>query len=229
MKLISRYFYKLRGWVLEHLAKKKISKLEDGVYRLTFDIPYVSQYESREYAAPDEYIFWAPKLCGMACFKMILKATKLWTSDGPAAGRASDVPIVDLGKKAMAAGCYAKDPTNAKRLIGMLHKPFLKFAGQYGLAGKLLWYIGANAVAKKILDNNFVIASVHYDIRHAGARPESKMGHLVLVHGFEIKNGEIAGFYIHNPSGFYGISQENHFIPVDDFIHCFSGRIIVLL
>lgn len=215
MKYFSRFFYKLRGGVLEHFAGKRIFKLKDGEYRLQYNIPYVSQYES-----PDP--FWAPKLCGMACFKMILLSLGIRRFDRP--------KLVELGKKAMAAGCYKKDPQDPKRLIGMLHAPFLKFAEQYGFGGKLIWYIGANAVAKEILDNHFIIASVSNQIGSDtfDARPENKQGHLVLIHGFKVLGGEIRGFYIHNPSGFYNESQENHFVSTQDFTNCFSGRIIVL-
>ena len=239
MKSFLRLFYKIRGKFLENSAKNKISKLKDGEYRLPYQIPYVSQYASGELAERfvkndefleedpkwresgaktlGEYVFWAPKLCGMACFQMILLSL----------GRPAS-KLVELGKKAMAAGCYLPDPKNPNRLIGLLHKPFLKFAKSFGFSGKLIWYIGSYAIADEISRNNFVIASVYHDIRNADAKPENKQGHLVLVHGFEIKNGQISGFFIHNPSGFYNESQENHFVRVGDFINCFSGRIIVL-
>lgn len=243
MKRLFRIFYKLRGAFLESAVKKEIAELKDGEYRLPYKIPYVSQYASAELAAQyvenedlldtdpkwrefgadssEEYSFWARRICGIACFKMILL---------PLGGATAklDLPLIILAKKAMAVGCYLPDPKNPKRLIGLLHRPFLKFAETFGLTGKLVWYIGANSIAQEILRNKFVIASVHHDIRYRGACPESKIGHLILVHGFEIKNGQISGFYIHNPSGFYNESQENHFVQAEDFTNCFSGRIIVL-
>ncbi|KKT29211.1 hypothetical protein A3G55_02630 [Candidatus Giovannonibacteria bacterium RIFCSPLOWO2_12_FULL_44_25] len=239
MKSFFRIFYKFRGWWLERQAEIEIRKLKDGEYRLPYKIPYISQYASAERAeefvkheellkmdaqwcesgadSPEDYAFWAPKLCGMACFKMILLSLGCRTPK-----------LVELGKQAMAAGCYLPDPKNPKRLIGLLHKPFLKFAENFGFHGKLIWHICPCAIASEILKNNFIIASVHHDMRYAGARHDSKQGHLVFVHGFKIDGGKVAGFYIHNPSGFFGISQENHFVPVDDFLNCFSGRIIVL-
>jgi len=251
VKSFFHIFYQLRGVFLENSAKNKISsaswRIKDGEYRLLASpslggphkIPYVSQYASAELAERfvkndeflredpkwresgaetiDEYVFWAPKLCGMACFSMILQSLGCPTPK-----------LVELGKQAMAAGCYLPDPKNPKRLIGLLHKPCLKFARQFGFEGKLLWFIGPSVVAREILKNNFVIASVNHDIRYAGAKPENKQGHLVLVHGFKIDGGKVTGFYIHNPSGFFGISQENHFVSAEDFVSCFSGRIIVL-
>ena len=239
MKSFFHTFYKLRGAFLENSAKNKISNLKDGEYKLPYQIPYVAQYASAERAeefvrnedllktdarwrdfgadSPDDYSFWARRICGIACFQMILLSLRRPTSK-----------LVELGKQAMAAGCYLPDPQNPNRLIGLLHKPFLKFAKSFGFSGKLIWYIGSYAIADEISRNNFVIASVYHDIRNADAKPENKQGHLVLVHGFEIKNGQIPGFFIHNPSGFYNESQENHFVRVGDFINCFSGRIIVL-
>ena len=239
MKSFFRIFYKSRGGFLERSARSKISKLKDGEYRLPYQIPYVAQYASAERAeefvrnedllktdarwldfgadSPDDYSFWARRICGIACFQMILLSLRRTTSK-----------LVELGKQAMAAGCYLPDPQNPNRLIGLLHKPFLKFVKKFGLSGRLFWYVGPNVIAREILENNFVVASVSNQIRHSGARPESKIGHLILVHGFKISGGEILGFYIHNPSGFYNESQENHFVSTEDFLNCFSGRIIVL-
>ena len=243
MKSFFHLFYKLRGKFLENSAKNKISKLKNGEYRLPYQIPYVSQYASaerteefvrdgdllktdtrwRDFGADsqDDYSFWARRICGMACFKMILCALGDTVTE-------LNLPLIILGKKAMAAGCYLPDPKNPNRLIGLLHKPFLKFVNKFGLAGKLIWYIGPAIIAREILNKNFVIASVSHEIRFRSARPEDKTGHLVLVHGFKMNGGRVVGFYIHNPSGFYGISQENHFVTVDDFLNCFSGRIIAI-
>ena len=102
MKSLLHVFYKFRGYFLESAAKRIISKLRDSEYRLSYRVPYVSQYASAERAEEfvrnegflktdgrwresgaetlDDYVFWAPKLCGMACFMMILQAVKLWTS-----------------------------------------------------------------------------------------------------------------------------------------------------
>lgn len=239
MKSLFRIFYKLRGRFLENAAKREISQLKDGEYKLQYQIPYISQYASGELAercvenedllstdpkwrefgadSPEDYSFWARRICGMACFKMILESLRRPTSK-----------LVVLAKEAAKAGCYLPDPKDKNHLIGLLHEPFLKFAKTFGLTGKLVWYIGVNAVAQEIFRNNFVIASVSNQIRWRGVQPKDKTGHLVLVHGFQVSGGEIRGFYIHNPSGFYGISQENHFVPVEDFVSCFSGRIIVL-
>lgn len=225
--------------MLERKASRLIFKLKDGEYRLQYKIPYVSQYASKELAerfvkddaflrgdprwresgaeTSGEYVFWAPKLCGMACFSMILQSLSFPTPK-----------LVKLGKMAMAAGCYLKNPKDTKRLIGLIHAPFLKFAKKFGFGGKLIWHIGPNVVAHEILQKNFVIASVSYEIRMKGARPKDKTGHLVLAHGFKVLGGKITGFYINNPSGFYGESQENNFVAAEDFINCFSGRIIVL-
>lgn len=232
-------YYKLRGRWLESRAKNKISQLKDREYKLPYDIPYVCQYASPDMAARyvedenllledpnwkssgaeniEEYKFWAMKLCGMACFKMILLALGV-----------RDAKLVELGKKALEANVYKKDPNNPKRLIGLLHVPFLKFAKQFGFDGKLAWQIGPYAIAYEILKNNFVIASVSNRIRHKEVHPDDKTGHLVLAHRFKVEGGKISGFYIHNPSGFYNESQENHFVTTEDFINCFSGRIIVL-
>ena len=239
MRSLRHFFYQLRGRWLEDFARNKISEFKDGEYRLSAQIPYVAQYASPEMVAwyvkddeylrgdekwkdsgaktIDEYIFWAPKLCGMACFKMILSTLGCPTTK-----------LVELGKRALLAGVYKKKSNNPKRLVGMLHAQFLKFAEEFNLGGKLIWHIGSYAVAGEILKNNFVIASVSNEIRRRAARPKDKTGHLILVHGFKIDGGKISGFYIHNPSGFFNESQENYFVQIEDFISCFSGRIIVL-
>ncbi|MBI2023048.1 C39 family peptidase [Candidatus Giovannonibacteria bacterium] len=234
------YFgYKIAGNLQEKKFAKKIAALKDGDYRISDKIPYVCQFASpqmvEKFVENDDnlrddpnwrgsgaeslydYVFWVPKLCGMACFSMILKATGI-----------QPPPIVELGKRAFKAGCYRENPENPKRLIGLLHYQFLKFAESFGFSGKLLWFIGIHTIASEILKNNFVIASVSNQIRYRGVNHVDKNGHLVVVLGFKIDFGRISGFYINDPAGFYNDTQENYFVRAEDFINCFSGRIIVL-
>jgi|SRR3989338_762667 len=195
MNAVSKLFYWLRGKVLEHNGERKISQLKDGNYKLFYDIPYVSQYESDD-------LFWAQKLCGMACFKMILLSLGCPTPK-----------LVELGGSAMETGCYKKDPKDPMKLIGMLHVPFLKFTEKYGLSGKLIWHIGASAVAGEVLKNNFVVASVSSQIGHMRMRPASKEGHLVLVHGFKVSGGSFC-----NGGRFYALFFGQDYYPLETIV-----------
>ncbi|MFC1618300.1 C39 family peptidase, partial [Patescibacteria group bacterium] len=155
--------------------------------------------------------------CGMACLQMILAA------------RGQKYRLVDLAKQAQDRGVYVRNEKKSLRhnLDGMFHRPFLKFIKQFNLAGKSLRHIGINSLAKLLRDNNFIIASVNPCIREDKPCPTSQQGHLLLLTGFKCESGEIAGFYVHNPSGFVSNkSQENCFVPLEKFKRCFSGNII---
>jgi hypothetical protein len=46
----------------------------------------------------------------------------------------------------------------------------------------------------------------------------------MLVWGVKIRDGAIAGFYIHNPSGRKASTQQKAFIPIAQFHNAFGQR-----
>jgi hypothetical protein len=190
-------------------------------------VPYFSQWESAELvpafldgtlraaqdprwaasgaATPREYEFWARRVCGLACLKMILAARSFPVP-----------PMLRLVEDAVRWGAYVRDGDS---VAGMIYQPFADWVGaEYGLIAKVLPSLPAELV-EAASPQAPVIASVHSWIRWPDRVPPARGGHLVLVTG--MAGGLIR---LHNPSGLPGVSQQDALIRAADFSRFFAGR-----
>jgi len=190
-------------------------------------VPYYSQWESAglvaEFVAgtrpaaqdpcwadsgarsPQEYEFWARRVCGLACLKMILAARSVPVP-----------PMMRLVEDAVRWGAYVRD---GDTVAGMIYQPFADWVGaQYGVVAKVLPGLPASVVASASPQAP-VIASVHPWIRWPDRVPPARGGHLVLVTG--MSDGRIR---LHNPSGLPGVSQQDALISPAAFGRFFAGR-----
>lgn len=191
-------------------------------------LPYYSQWESAELVprfldgsmraaqdprwadsgarTPQEYEYWASKVCGLACLKMILAA------------RAMPVPpMMRLVEQALRWRAYIPD---GDRVIGMIYQPFADWiARDFGITATVLPDLPLADLIAAASPQTPVIASVHYWIRHPEQVPPDRGGHLVLVTG--APGGLIR---LHNPSGIPDVSQRDALIAVPDFERFFAGR-----
>jgi hypothetical protein len=200
------------------------------------DIPYYSQWESPELVTdilqkkikasedpnwknsgaetPEEYEFWSWNICGMACLKSILDFTfkeKLKT--------------INLAKDCAEYGGYKIE---GNRIEGLYYKPFCKYVGEkFNLKASFFGQdLTIPIVEKGLTENSFFILSVNKLIRNFRDRePAKKGGHLVLVTGIDPKSRYI---YIHNPSGYSGISQIHYKVPYTEFLKFFAKRGIII-
>jgi hypothetical protein len=242
-RIPNKLFQNLVGFLIERIDSFFVAALMDGTYELDYSIPYYSQFESPELVediitgkmpakndprwaesgaeTPEEYESFAWQICGMACLKMILAGLF----------KMEDHPLAILAKEAKRFGVYRSNsnPNAHDNLDGMFHRPMIKYLKKFNFNGNLLRHVGRNSIAYHINNNHFVIASVHHYIRDDNPPPNGKSGHLVLVLGFVIKAGKVAGFIINNPSGFKSnSSQEHFFVPMKNWKKCFSGNVITI-
>jgi hypothetical protein len=195
-------------------------------------VPYFSQWESAELAAgfvdgslsladdpqwaasgartPDEYQYWAGKVCGLACLKMIL------------AHRAMPVPAtMPLVKKAITWQAYIPQ---GERVAGLIYQPFADWvAADYGITVEVAPELAVETVAELASPDTPVIVSVHKWIRWPDRDPPAAGGHLVLVTG---AGGGL--LRLHNPSGIPPASQRDALVPAQDFARFFAGRGMVI-
>lgn len=195
-------------------------------------VPYFSQWESPElvgrfldgslpaaddprWAAsgartPAEYAFWSPKVCGLACLKMILA----WH------GRPVP-PTVRLVERALAHGAYVRD---GDRVQGLIYQPFVAWiAADHDITAEVRRHLPVADLAGHARTGTPVIASVHSWIRWPERTPPGRGGHLVLVTG--VVDGMLR---FHNPSGLPGSSQRDALVGQADFARFAAGRGIVL-
>jgi hypothetical protein len=195
-------------------------------------VPYYAQWESPELVArfidgslrpaddprwpdsgarsPQEYEYWASKVCGLACLKMILAA------------RSEPVPpMMRLLERALERGCYVRD---GDRVIGMIYQPFADWVGQeFAIKAEVAGDLPLDTLTSAATPATPVIASVHSSIRYPDRVPAARGGHLVLVTG--AGSGMVR---LHNPSGLPGISQRDALIGTADFGRFFAGRGLII-
>ncbi|MEV8413957.1 C39 family peptidase [Streptomyces niveus] len=199
---------------------------------LTHPVPYYSQWESADLvpefitsarsAADDplwqksgadsreEYAFWAPRICGMACLRMALDH---WGHPVP--------PSVPLLREALGAGAYVRSGDQVK---GMIYAPFADWAARrWGLYAEVRPRLEPEEIHSEISRGHLVVLSVHKSIRTLDPAPPARGGHLVLAVGTGPD-----GIRLHNPSGLPGRSQQFAPVPWADLGRFFAGRGVVL-
>mgnify|MGYP006281478941 CR=1 FL=1 len=216
--------------------------IKDGEYYLDYNLKSYAQWESKQLVRDiirekidtsrdpgwqksgaktrEEYKMYSWQICGMACLKMILKSIY----------PEKRYKLVHLAKEAQKYGVYKKKNISdiTANLDGLFPYPFIQFIKKYNLKGHRKIGVKENYLAKLILKNKFIIASVHHTIREDNPPQNTKRGHLVLIVGFKVKNKKVLGFYVNNPSGYYKISQEKHFVSLKNWRKCFIGNCIII-
>ncbi|MBT2466629.1 C39 family peptidase [Streptomyces sp. ISL-66] len=194
-------------------------------------VPYYSQWESAALvpefitgtsAADDplwpksgadssqEYAFWAPRMCGVACLRMVLDHLKIPVP-----------PSVPLVKDLCEAGAYVRQGDTVK---GLIYQPFAEYAtARWGLYARSAPVLHHETIRETLAEGGLAMMSVHKTIRTLDPAPTSKGGHLVLAVGFTEH-----AVLLHNPSGFPGRSQEYAAVPWADLDRFYAGRGVVL-
>jgi len=192
------------------------------------DVPYFAQWESAELAqrfadgsvplADDprwaasgastaaEYAYWANRVCGLACLKMIMSS------------RGLPVPqMMTLVERALSWKAYIPQDD---RVAGLIYRPFANWvAAEYGITVEVAPDLPLDAVTAAASADTPVIASVHKWIRWPDREPPARGGHLVLVTG-----ADDSLLRLHNPSGIPPASQRDALVPAADFARFYAGR-----
>lgn len=170
------------------------------------------------FADSAEYEYWAPRLCGVICLKMIL--------DGH--GSADDLSVAQLTSLAVALGGYLTVEVDGETIDkGWLYAPLVELAKSFGLDGDVVTSIDATDILSYVETGVTFVASVNPRlIRGDSPSPagDSPGGHLVVVFGANRRGSTLEGFYLQNPSGRTRETQERAYVPLDDFKRAFAGR-----
>ncbi len=182
---------------------------------------YVPQFESAE-VVEERISQWTTadltqpewNWCGICCLAMIARSR----------GRSED--RATLYTAASAAGVYRRE---GDRVIGALHREFATFVTTYfGWAAESAPIKDADTLAQHIAADRFVIASVSPEIRDLRCLPQRSNGHLVLLYGVSMADGQ-RWFELHNSTGFARTnSQKSVLISEENFMRFYSGRAIII-
>jgi hypothetical protein len=171
------------------------------------DDPY---WRSSGFDDPNEYRFWARRICGLACLKSLLEFWNIGTHSH-----------ASLLSSAIASGSYVRHADD--RVDGLLYAPFANWVGaEFGIRVQILGRHSLDELVSSVSDGAMAIASVSSEIRYPTASGTRQGGHLVLVTGTDD-----ASVWIHNPSGATG-TQENVAIARSAFQGFFANRGMVV-
>ncbi|MEU1816122.1 C39 family peptidase [Streptomyces roseifaciens] len=158
-----------------------------------------------------EYAFWAPRMCGVACLRMALD---WWGHPVP-----QSVPLV---RELCKAGAYVRDGDAVR---GLIYQPFAEHVtARWGVAARSAPKLSSTEIREVIGAGQLALLSVHKTIRTLHEpNPPSKGGHLVLAVGATQEK-----VLINNPSGLPGASQQYAEVPWERLEHFYAGRGVVL-
>ncbi|MEY9848218.1 hypothetical protein ABH940_005319 [Streptacidiphilus sp. BW17] len=165
---------------------------------------------------PEEYAWWARRLCGMACLRMALH--HVTGAEPPRA--------LELARDYLRAGAYVKRDDGG--LDGLIYAPFAAHtSARHPLHAQVRAELTLGEVAASVRDGSLVMLSVHPSVRTPERQPPQRGGHLVLAVGAgESAQGGV--LFLHNPSGFAGRSQRFVRLTCTELEPFFAGRGVVL-
>ncbi|MCX5182633.1 C39 family peptidase [Streptomyces sp. NBC_00268] len=159
---------------------------------------------------PQEYAFWAPRMCGVACLRMALD---FWALPVP--------PSVPLVKDLCRAGAYVRDGDTVQ---GLIYQPFADYVQvRWGLRAESIPDLPAAEIPEIVAGGGVALLSVHKTVRTPDTDPPSKGGHLVLAVGVSEEK-----VMLHNPSGLPGRSQVAAEVTWDRLGSFYAGRGVIL-
>ncbi|WHM36608.1 C39 family peptidase [Streptomyces sp. BPTC-684] len=160
---------------------------------------------------PQEYAFWAPRMCGVACLRMALD---FWGHPVP--------PSVPLVHELVEAGAYVREGDTVK---GLIYQPFARHVtARWGIEARSVPDLPVSEIQQALDGGALVMLSVHKTIRTLDPTPAGKGGHLVLAVGATPDH-----VLVNNPSGFpTNASQQSAPVPWSDLGRFYAGRGIIL-
>lgn len=162
-------------------------------------VPHYSQYLD----VTDE--LWQPRACGVACLKMLLDSRKV------------DTPSLD---EMIAQGCAI----GAHGEWGWKHAGLVALARQYGSRlDRAEWRQSDSATPDELNEEGiqFLISELRAGrpviVSAVKKFQEDDKFHMVVLTGFEEKNGLVTGFYYHDSDTTVRKDGKNLFVPIDIF------------
>ncbi len=225
------------GW----RSARSLHNCADGEYSVPVSVPYFPQFASperidayihekydgasdprwHEFGAEDpaDYVFWAPRVCALACLKMAIEAFRpnvrpsLW----------------ELVQQGLAVNGYTvRDEQGNWVDRGWTVHAQVHLASHYGLRVQGHAYASPLSICQAVRDEWLVAAAVTPELGEREPSGTRYGGHLVLVYGFRWAGGKPTHYLLHNPSGRFPELQAHAVIPARRFHDSFAHRFIAL-
>lgn len=210
-----RWLDPLLSWRSGREALRILADLPDGEYMVPFEVPYVSQFASPDLIndyihhgydgtqdpnwgdfgapTPEDYAFWAPRVCALACLRMAIMAFDM--------GEPTLWQLVQRGLEF--DGYRLRDEDGRWIDEGWYVQAQVKLAAKYGLQMVGYSYASPLEICQRIREGDLVAATVTPEIGERAPQTRRYAGHLVLVLGYRWRDGMVESYCLHNPSGRY--------------------------
>ncbi len=193
---------------------------------MKLSVPFYSQswnldeYEKLGYQSREEAEYWQRSCCGILCIKMAMDSF-LAEQNKPLTP--SIKKLIDSG---VARGFY--DDRS-----GWTHQGLVSMIQGFGFTA-VSKNLSVDELVGGLEKNHLAIVSIKWAFQNRKTLKEKILfwkkygGHLGLVFGFEKKDGEITGFYVHHTSKISEQNWQARFVPIKIFIGGYTGRGIIV-
>lgn len=159
--------------------------------------------QSDGFATENDALKFGNNSCGAACLKMAL--TVLLKKDLPT--------VKELMENGMSAGHY-REP------VGWIHSGIAEMSNKYGISAECVRLKSHFEIAEKLSKGGLLILSVS-----CGFQKDKRGGHLVVVWGIVIEEGNLKKIFFNDPSLF---GQTHNEIDGESFLSSWSGNGVFL-
>jgi len=212
--------------MFKNFFEKTSQELKDGNFEIP-NVPFYSQELSQEnfqvegFTSLEDAKYWSERICGLACLKMVLGKffpDKNFTLK----------ELLDIGLK---IGAYDEK-------VGWKHQGLVDLAANFDVNGFRQSIEGdIQNIVQYLQQDKLVIASVtvgmeggkEYKQEDGSIYVMPKGGHLVVIFGADVSQGEIKSFLLHHPSSDKDYEHRDWVVSKDEFLKSFSekGNILV--
>ena len=191
------------------------------------DVPFYRQdwnlddWKTMGFESRDDANYWKWSSCGVLCLKMAVDFFY------KRMGRPESGGIVEYIRIGRESEYYSDNR-------GWSHQGLAEFARKFQLGGVNKENFCNQSIIECIDKGNLVLASVKTGFINKKNWLEKIFfwkkwgGHIVVVLGYKIVGGKIAGYYVHHTSVFPELNWENKFISWEKFKDVFTGRVVII-
>jgi hypothetical protein len=213
-------------------------QMTEGI-RLPYEMPYYAQLASPDWLSrvfddggdptgdpnweafgttdADEYRYWAPRSCGIACVKMVVEALG-----------GLPRPMMEWVKQGIDREGYRirSEADGSIKELGWSHTVLAALISAAGFPARSAQTQPAGIICA-LRRGMPVIVSITFEL--GTNRPIAQnSGHLGVITGSDLESDQLQAVYIHNPSGRTEALRKYARIPADRFTEGYSGRAILI-